>query len=306
MATVLTSLLAFLAAGDPAVSLDDVSAVESEAVESKHRASGSAMADSPLSLAAHQDPDPRDGPLVTDRPDFTESTQTVRAGRLQLESGYTFTYNRDDGVRTKQHTYPEILLRVGLVRDVELRIAWAGWTRSEDFFHARNDVGRTVAMAGSVTGGNDLSLGFKYHIADQEGLRPDLGVIVAADIPTGHAAFSSGDVDPFVGLLWAYDLDADWSIAGNINFAMPTTDGRRIFEPQSSVSVGYAISDEVGAYVEYFGFYPASGNNADTHYVNSGLTFLITDDFQIDVRAGAGLNDDSDDFFTGVGFAWRF
>ena len=29
--------------------------------------------------------------LVTDRPDFTESTETVKPGRFQLEGGYTFT-----------------------------------------------------------------------------------------------------------------------------------------------------------------------------------------------------------------------
>ncbi|MFQ5990494.1 MAG: hypothetical protein ACE5K9_11330 [Candidatus Methylomirabilales bacterium] len=30
-------------------------------------------------------------PLVTDRPDFTESTETVAPGRFQIEAGYTFS-----------------------------------------------------------------------------------------------------------------------------------------------------------------------------------------------------------------------
>ena len=32
-----------------------------------------------------------DDPLVTDRPDFTESAVTVTRGRTQIEMGYTFS-----------------------------------------------------------------------------------------------------------------------------------------------------------------------------------------------------------------------
>ena len=39
---------------------------------------------------------------------------------------------------------------------------------------------------------------------------------------------------------------------------------------------------------------------------NVGLDHYITDDFVIDFRAGVGLSEDSDDFFTGVGGVYRF
>ena len=38
-----------------------------------------------------------DAPLVTDRPDFTEASSTVGRGVAQIEFGYTYTYNADDG-----------------------------------------------------------------------------------------------------------------------------------------------------------------------------------------------------------------
>ncbi len=44
-------------------------------------------------------------PLVTDRPDFTESAETVAPGLFQLESGYTFTRRGDD----KEHALGEFL-----------------------------------------------------------------------------------------------------------------------------------------------------------------------------------------------------
>ena len=41
--------------------------------------------------------EPLTEPLVTDRPDFTESTLTVPFGHVQLETGYTFTYDDEGG-----------------------------------------------------------------------------------------------------------------------------------------------------------------------------------------------------------------
>jgi len=258
----------------------------------------------PLALA--EPSTPLDEPLVTDRPDFTESTKTIPAGHLQIEAGYTLTYNRDAGVRTKTHTFPETLLRVGVAEDLELRIAWEGWTRSEDKFRERNDVGRRVSTSDVTTGGSDLSLGIKYHVCDQDGFRPDFGVIVAMDLPAGHDSRTSGDVDPFVGLLWAYDLTEDTSIAGNFNIAAPTDGGSRYVETSASLSLGYALTDELGAYVEYFGFYPAGAHQSDAHFINGGLTYQFTNNFQVDVRLGTGLNDESDDLFAGIGFSYRF
>ena len=58
--------------------------------------------------------------LITDRPDFTESSEVVGRGVVQLESGLTFA-SRMPAVR--QVTLPELLVRIGLGDRVELRLA---------------------------------------------------------------------------------------------------------------------------------------------------------------------------------------
>jgi hypothetical protein len=64
-------------------------------------------------------------PIVTDRPDFTEASSTVGAGVVQLEMGYTFFKNNDDGADQKTHSFPETLLRVGMFADwFEFRADW--------------------------------------------------------------------------------------------------------------------------------------------------------------------------------------
>lgn len=76
-------------------------------------------------------------PIETDRPDFTEASSVVPAGRIQLESGYTFFLDNNDGTRSMQHTFPEWLLRVGLTDRLELRLGRAG---------RRGQVGRGIIM----------------------------------------------------------------------------------------------------------------------------------------------------------------
>ena len=56
--------------------------------------------------------------LVTDRPDQAESSETVGAGVVQLEAGAL--YEDEDAI--ERVTVPNLLLRIGLPHDLELRL----------------------------------------------------------------------------------------------------------------------------------------------------------------------------------------
>lgn len=258
--------------------------------------------------ASHFDlnPAPLDKPLVTDRPDFTESTSVVPRGRLQLEGGYTFTYDRENGRRIKDHTFPEFLLRTGLVDDVELRIGWAGFSLTESLFREQNDAGRHVWTTAHDDAGTDMDVGFKLHLIEQNGLVPEFGVIGSLSLPTGASGKTSGDIDPQVKWLWSYDLTDRLSLSGNVNLAVPTSADARFFQTAASASLAYTWTDWLGSFAEYYGFYPNDRGRDSAHYLDGGFSFRITDNVQFDVRAGFGLNREADDFFSGVGFAFRF
>lgn len=251
-------------------------------------------------------PDPMNEPLVTDRPDFTESTEAVPAGHLQLEAGYTFTYDREGEDRVREHTAPELLLRIGVVENFELRVGWNGYSWTDSQFEGETRGGRRVTREEWTQGAHDLALGFKYKFVEQEGLIPHFGVIGAITAPSGSPGPSSGDVDPELVLLWAYDITDSFSVAGNVGLAVPTAGGDRFFQTSASLSAACALSERLGDYVEYFGFYPNVEHSDAAHSVNAGFTYLVTNDFQIDWRIGMGLNAEADDFYMGVGFAWRY
>ncbi len=256
--------------------------------------------------ASDQGPiDPMTEPLITDRPDFTESTETVPAGHVQLEAGYTFTFDREGADRTRDHAAPELLLRIGLVENLELRIGWEGYSWTESQFEVETRPGRRATREEWTQGAHDLSLGFKHKLIEQEGWIPHFGILGAITVPSGSSGFSSGDVDPELVLLWAYDVTDSLAIAGNVGLAVPTENGSRFFQTSASLSIAISVTERLGAYAEYFGFYPNTESTDAAHSINGGLTYLLSNDFQIDVRLGAGVNEEADDFFTGVGFAWR-
>ena len=244
-------------------------------------------------------------PLITDRPDFTESTDAIPAGHFQLEAGYTFTYDREHKDRVRDHTAPEFLLRIGVIDDVELRLGWQGYSWTENQFVTRTRVGRRVTGEDWTDGAHDLSIGFKLKLLEQDGLVPHFGILASMNIPVGSDVVSPGDVEPGAILLWAYDLTDEVALAGNVGFASLNDAGERFFQTSASISLAVALTERLGGYVEYYGLYPNAEDSDAAHTLNCGLTFLINNNFQIDWRIGGGLNEEADDFFTGVGFAWR-
>jgi hypothetical protein len=66
------------------------------------------------------------------------------------------------------------------------------------------------------------------------------------------------------------------------------------------------LTEKLGGYTEYFGFYPAGAETVRVrHYFNGGLTYSFTNNIQWDIRGGRGLNDAADEYFVGTGFVLR-
>ena len=227
--------------------------------------------------------------MESDRPDFTEGTQTVQQGHAQFEMGYTYTRNKESGATSESHGYPEFLIRAGLTEVLELRVFWEGWAHSE-----------------FDDGAADMSIGFKARLVEESGNMPALSIIGEVGLPVGNKEFSSEDPVPATKLLWAYTLSDDLGIAGNFNFGFPVESEDYYFEVGSSLALAYSLNDSIGTFIEYYGLVPADSTDiSDTHFIDGGFTYLINENLQLDVRAGFELKDAADDFFTGAGLSFR-
>ncbi|MEX1232553.1 MAG: transporter [Planctomycetaceae bacterium] len=243
-----------------------------------------------------------DEPITTDRPDFTEASSTVGLGVLQIEMGYTFTQDKDAGVRTKGHSWGESLFRYGILDDW-LEFRFAVLPASEHITHL------TIGGARNTTSeSKEIYVGFKLALTEQRGWLPEMALVPQLTVPTGSNGFTTNETLPGMNWLYGWDINDTLSTGGSTQFNRAIDDsGEAYIEFAQSWTVGYGLTDELGAYTEWFAFFP---NGADTarveHYANAGFTYLITNDIQWDIRAGVGLNDAAADFFAGTGVSVRF
>jgi hypothetical protein len=244
----------------------------------------------------------KEEPLTTDRPDFTEASSTVGKGRVQLEAGYTYTRDRAGDVTSNSHSYPEALLRVGAIAD------WLEFRLGQNFGNAPVDSPNGVFSTG---GAEDLYLGVKLGLTEQRRVLPEVALVLQTTVPTGHRDFTSSKVRPGFNLLYGWDVIEDRLSFGGSSQANRTIDatGHGYVELAQSLTAGYTLTERLGAYTEWFAFFPTGAiapGVGPQQYLDGGFTFRLTPNIQFDVRAGVGLNRQSDDFFAGTGFAVRY
>lgn len=231
--------------------------------------------------------------IITDRPDFTESTQTVPRGRMQLESGITQT--RRGGVRDL--AFGEFLLRVAAGSRGE-------WRFGINSYAVQRGGGTRAA------GKDDLSLGYKRVLRDPAVTcvtTPRVSVIVGTSVPGGAKAFRETKWQPGAKLLLGWDLNQKLGLAANLNYDYASEAGQRFHQIGTSASLGYSITNRTGAFLETYAFFPGSAGGPDEKFVDTGLTYLLNDDFQLDARVGFGVNNGvGPDYFIGVGASRRF
>jgi hypothetical protein len=244
-------------------------------------------------------PDPSE-PIVTDRPDFTESSVTVGAGITQLEMGYTYSYDSNSDGSSRNHSFPETLLRIGMLADwFELRLDW-------NYSDGRNQV---VGVGfDSVSGAEDLGIGCKLALTPQEKILPESAIILQMSVPTGSDELTANEVLPGFSLLYGWDITDNWAMGAlsGISRALDDETGEPYAELAQSWTVVRSWTERLGSYTEWFVIATSGADTNHTeNYFNGGFTYLITDDVQWDIRAGVGLNEAADDYFVGTGLSIR-
>jgi hypothetical protein len=229
---------------------------------------------------------PAEPELLTDRPDFTETSFVVGRGRLQVEGGFT----AEDGAGGERtFNAPELLLRYGIGSRTELRLG------VPDYFRVRGN-GQRVSEFG------DTYLGFKQQLGPS-GARYGYALIPAVTLPTGGGQITSDEVDPEIVFAWSRELSEVWSVGGILGYARPTEEGSRNETVFPTVSFGRSIGGAWGTFFEYAAEFPERGG--DVHLFHHGYTYAAGANRQFDVHFGVGLSRAAPDFFIGAGFGYR-
>ncbi|MEJ2582862.1 MAG: transporter, partial [Acidobacteriota bacterium] len=211
-------------------------------------------------------------PLVTDRPDVTESSSTVGAARLQLESGITITNFRS---RSNEATIGEILLRWGIFETLELRFLIPTYAR------VRGGSGDASGFLASALGGK-LQLTEGDGAGLPEGM--ELAVIVATTVATGTGDFETSCWQPEAVLCASWPLAPTVGIGTNFGVARPAGEASRFTTVWASAALGVGLKDTMSGFIELIGFNREEERGPNTVTLQFGLTYLLNPDIQVSVE----------------------
>ena len=241
-------------------------------------------------------------PLITDRPDQTESAFTVPSRLFQVEAGWGYGERREEGAEVTFQGFPQALLRIGLNDRFELRLGVPGF-----------EIDRTDTATDKTTtrGLIDATLGFKTVIAEEKGALPQTAFLGTLVVPSGDEEFSSDRFEPSFRFLFSNTLSPRLSLGYNLGvlwLTEPDEEGNpdtlSVFD--WTVALGISANEKLGVFVEAFGLAPIDAETRTITSFDTGLTYLLTPRLQLDASIGAGLSSAAPDWTVGLGISFRF
>ena len=221
--------------------------------------------------------------IVAERPGFSASAVALDQSRVQVEGGYQYTRMRGRE-KVDDHTLPFLLLRFGLPKQLELQLAWTGYSWTD-------------ISGWEIEAARDAGVALKWQLTEPDAAL-QLALIPQLQIPVDDSDFGSDRLEPSVSAAWSYSGFMD--LFGTV--LVSESDGD--VSMANAIGINLPVTSVVGAYVELYGSY--LGRAGAQHYLNGGFTFLPAGNLQLDLYAGLSLNRGANDSFLGFGLAYRF
>ena len=210
--------------------------------------------------------------LTSERPDQTESSLVLSKGHIQIETGISIE-DSESNINT--------LFRIGIIDGIEMRLN-SNYLMNDDISNLKK------------SSFSDFEIGAKFKILDEDNNRIKIGFLTHLSVPTAPEIFSYNEYGLLSRVLISHDIKNDSQIGYNIGYNKYNNyDGQFIYTVVYGKSLG-----SFGVFFEIFG--DESSNNSNLNF-DSGITYLIDNDKQLDLSIGKGLN--SDMFYISAGFS---
>ena len=235
-----------------------------------------------------------ESPLVTDRPDQTESSSVVPQWRLQIETGASREWIETGSNEYEDNTsYGSTLFRFGVLKFLELRLG-------TDMLNHRSKV--PTGAPRDEFGMSPIGFGFKAALMQEDGLLPEMAFITGWQVPnTGRESFSSDKWQHSYIIAISYTLSERWGFGYNLGYEFEGAfeTNRFIY----SLVLGYALAEKWGLFMETYT--NKTGKNPFDVRADAGITWLLVPNFQLDLSGGLGTTKISPIGFISAGLSWR-
>ena len=210
--------------------------------------------------------------LTSERPDQTESSLVLSKGHVQIETGISIE-DSESNINT--------LFRIGIIDGIEMRL--------NSNYLINDDISNLKKSSFS-----DFEIGAKFKILDEDNNKIKIGFLTHLSLPTAPEIFSYNEYGLLSRVLISHNIKNDSQIGYNIGYNKYNNyDGQFIYTVVYGKSLG-----SFGVFFEIFG--EESSNNSNLNF-DSGITYLVDNDKQLDLSIGRGLN--SDMFYISAGFS---
>ena len=224
-------------------------------------------------------------PIEADRPDQTETPAIVPKGMFQVESGFTFQKNDSESTA---FSLPSTLWKYGVNDNFELRLI------TEFLSEKINDE--------KFNGLTPIFIGFKVKLSDEKGIIPKTSFIAHIGLPkVASANYKIDYLTPEFRFTLQHTLSDKLNLGYNIGAEWDGFSAQPTFV--YTLTTGYSIAKKLGSYIEVFGFAPQ--NNKANHNFDGGFTYLINNNFMLDLSSSIGITNNAPKHYFAFGFSFR-
>lgn len=228
--------------------------------------------------------------LSTDRPDTTESAYTVDRGHFQTESELA-AFTRDGGEWT-EYTLGELNLKYGLTDEMDLQ-----WVLPF-FTHVRQ----------GDEGFGDMMVRLKANLWGNDGGDTAMAVMPFVKLPTARGDLGNGEIEGGVMVPFSFAAPGEWSCAvmGEVDLAADDDGGGYHLVGLVSATASHGLTENTAGFLEWVGIFSAETSDATEAYFNTGFTWAIAEQWQVDGGVRIGLNSASADLTPFMGLSTKF
>ena len=223
--------------------------------------------------------------IQADRPDQTETPAIVPKGMFQVETGFTFQKN---DAFSKSFSLPTTLWKYGVNENFELRLITE--FLSEEINNKK------------ISGLSPIYVGFKAKLAEEKGIIPKTSFIAHIGLPNAASTrYKTDYFAPDFRFAMHHTLSEKFSLSYNLGSEWDGFSAEPTF--LYTLTTGYAITSKIGSYIEVYGFAPQ--NDKANHNLDGGITYLINNNFMVDLSSSFGITDNAPDHYIAFGFSFR-
>ena len=241
--------------------------------------------------------------MVTDRPHIAETPHLTTKNHLQVEMGFNFENTRNElGVKTQEITYNTTLLRFGLSRKIEFRAEMA---------YLGTNISKENTILEDYKGLSGLSLGSKIHLVKAKGrFIPEITLLYDVTLPYfGSKDYKPSYTTPSIKFLFLNRITKFYEFEYNLGY-----------QCNAQGNASYALNNEFEInqhwhfFAEIYGTFTENnqpnsifdGSLLHDHRANTGVWYMFSPSFQLDLSGGVGLSKMAPDYYFSVGISNRF